>query len=255
MTYKIIQITDTHLFEDPTVELLEVCTNKRFESVLSHVNQHHADADLMVISGDLVHDDGAAYQRLHGLLTDWHDRLEVIPGNHDVREALTGVFPCQTRLGDQHITFDVKHGGWRIIGLDTLIAGRVEGDIDDAQWDWLENILVADGDSPTAIFMHHPPVIVGSKWVDKLGLVSFERFNVVVEENSQIKLVICGHIHQQYSQPLGQAMLYTTPSTSVQFLPGATEFTTDSVDPGYRTIAIEHDASFVTEVIRVANAD
>ena len=77
----------------------------------------------------------------------------------------------------------------------------------------------------------------------------------MVEENSQIKLVICGHIHQEYSQPLGQAMLYTTPSTSVQFLPGATEFTTDSVDPGYRTIAIEHDASFVTEVIRVANAD
>ena len=103
--------------------------------------------------------------------------------------------------------------------------------------------------------MHHPPVIVGSKWVDKLGLVSFERFNVVVEENSQIKLVICGHIHQEYSQPLGQAMLYTTPSTSVQFLPGATEFTTDSVDPGYRTITIENDASFVTEVIRVANAD
>ena len=77
----------------------------------------------------------------------------------------------------------------------------------------------------------------------------------MVEENPQINLVICGHFLQEYSQPHGKAMLYTTPSTSVQFLPGAIEFTTDSVDPGYRTITIENDASFVTEVIRVANAD
>lgn len=255
MTFKIIQITDTHLFEDPSTELLEVCTNKRFESVLAHVNQHHADADLLVISGDLVHDDGGAYQRLHGLLSEWHDRLQVIPGNHDIREALIGAFSCDTRLDDQHITFNVEHSGWQIIGLDTLLDGRVEGDVDDVQWNWLEQILVANPEQPSLVFMHHPPVIVGSKWVDKLGLISFERFKVVVEENPQIKLVVCGHIHQEHTQPFGQAMLFTTPSTSVQFLPKAVEFTTDSIDPGYRWIDLNPDGSFKTGIERVANAD
>ena len=95
--------------------------------------------------------------------------------------------------------------------------------------------------------MHHPPVFVGSQWVDQLSLVSLGVFANLVEEFEQLKLVVCGHVHQEYYTQIFHADVFTTPSTCVQFKPNATEFAVDSSSPGFRTIDLNSDGTFQTQ--------
>jgi Icc protein len=103
--------------------------------------------------------------------------------------------------------------------------------------------------------MHHPPVLVGSDWVDKLALLSFIPFANLVERFEQIKLVVCGHVHQDYQTELFQATVVTTPSTSVQFKTNSKEFATEDLPPGFRIIDLHADGTVEMSVIRVTHSD
>ena len=101
--------------------------------------------------------------------------------------------------------------------------GSVEGDLAGEQWVWFRE-AAAKCNGPIAVFMHHPPVFVGSQWVDQLSPVSLGVFANLVEEFEQLKLVVCGHVHQEYYTQIFHADVFTTPSTCVQFKPNAAEF-------------------------------
>ena len=251
MSRRIVQISDTHLFSDPEGELLGVRTRSGTEAVINHIRSEVGAFELMVISGDLVHEEGAAYEQLRGLLGDWLPLCRVIPGNHDKRDSLRDAFPESHSPLQDDVVFEQRLGNWQLIGLDTLWPGQVEGDIAQPQWEWLSALLAEQGDSPTAIFMHHPAVLIGSGWLDQLGLIESERFQQLIKDSPQVKLVSAGHVHQESSTTMGHATAYTLPAASVQFAVGTDEFAIGSEPPGYRLIDLEDDGSFVTEVVRV----
>jgi Icc protein len=95
-------------------------------------------------------------------------------------------------------------------------------------------------------------VFVGSEWVDKLGLLSFIPFANLVERFEHIKLVVCGHVHQEFQTELFQATVVTTPSTSVQFKVNSAEFATEDLPPGFRIIDLHDDGTYEATVIRVS---
>ena len=248
---QIVQITDTHLVGVDGPHLLEHDTRASFSRMREYLLEHHANCERLIVTGDLVHDEGEeVYQEFYEALAPWHDRLRVIPGNHDTREPMQRVFSSVIRDDQQSVSFLDELNGWTLIGLDTLIEGSVEGDLAGDQWVWLR-ATVSEASGPIAIFMHHPPVFVGSQWVDQLSLVSLGVFANLVEEFQHIKLVVCGHVHQEFSTQVFQADVFTTPSTSVQFLPNATDFAVDSTAPGLRTFNLNADGTFETEVIRL----
>ena len=174
----------------------------------------------------------------------------MIPGNHDSRMPMQKVFGDILRDDPESASFIDEVGGWTLIGLDTLIEGAVEGDLAGEQWVWFRE-AVANATGPIAVFMHHPPVFVGSQWVDQLSLVSLGVFANLVEEFEQLKLVVCGHVHQEYYTQIFHADVFTTPSTCVQFKPNAAEFAVDSSSPGFRTIDLNSDGTFQTQVHRL----
>ncbi len=251
MSLRIVQISDTHLFADPEGELLGVRTRTGTEAVINHVRSEVGTFDLMVVSGDLVHEEGGAYEQLRGLLGDWLPLCRVIPGNHDKRGSLRSTFPESHSPLQEDVVFEQKLGDWQLIGLDTLMAGHVEGEIKELQWEWLEGLLTENAEHPTVIFMHHPAVLIGSGWLDQLGLIESERFQQLVKDSPQVKLVSAGHVHQESTTTIGHATACTLPAASVQFAVGTDEFAVGSEPPGYRIIDLEDDGSFVTEVVRV----
>ncbi|MEC9095541.1 MAG: phosphodiesterase [Planctomycetota bacterium] len=248
---QIVQITDIHLVGDAGPLLLEHDTRAAFFRIKDYLSQHHADCERLIVTGDLAHDEGEqVYQELFDALAPWHDRLRVIPGNHDARLPMQKVFAPIIRDDRESVSFLDELNGWTLIGLDTLIEGAVEGDLAGEQWTWLRETVSA-ATRPVAIFMHHPPVFVGSRWVDELSLNSLGVFSNLVEEFEQIKLVVCGHVHQEFSTQIFHADVFTTPSTCVQFKPHSVDFAVDSSAPGFRILNLSSDGTFETEVVRL----
>jgi len=249
---RVIQITDMHLSTDPADKLLDCRTLEGLHAVLRAIQDSYPQCDRLIVTGDLVHEEGPeAYYVMRELLTPWDNKLRVIPGNHDLRDGLRTVFGDRMNGCDHADTFTDELSGWHLIGLDTRLDGSVQGDMSGLQWEWLESELEASS-LPTAIFMHHPPVFVGSEWLDQLGLVSFVKFANLVERFEQIKLVVCGHVHQEFQTQLFQAQVFTTPSTSVQFKVGSRKFATEDLPPGFLVIDLHEDAQFETTLVRVS---
>ncbi len=247
---QIVQITDLHLVAGDGSLLLEHDTRAAFLKMTKYLLEYHNDCERLIVTGDLVHDEGEeVYQELFDALAPWHDRLRVIPGNHDTRAPMQNVFSSIIREDPESVSFLDELNGWTLIGLDTLIEGAVEGDLAGEQWGWLRE-TVSTRTGPVAIFMHHPPVFVGSHWIDQLSLASLGIFANLVEDFEQIKLVICGHVHQEFYTQLFHADVFTTPSTCVQFKPNSHDFAVDASAPGLRTFNLNPDGSYETKVIR-----
>lgn len=252
MTVRIVQITDLHLMADPLGELKGVCTRATLQAVLEVLRRDFSSAERLIISGDLAHDELLeTYEVLRDLLADWLPKLRVIPGNHDNRGFMRQVFGNRVTVMDDRNVFADSVGGWRLIGLDSHLPGEVRGQLGEAQRDWLARELAAEPLRPTAIFLHHPPLDVGTGWLDEIRLEDAERLFELLSQHPLVKFVCTGHIHQEMTVVQANRFVLTTPSTSVQFLPETDRLIPDSVPPGFRIFDLETDGSFRTRVVRV----
>lgn len=248
---RIIQLTDLHLTADPAARLKNVPTWETFRDVLTHVRENAGDWDLLVITGDLAQDERAeTYERLRAELGDWLPRCRLVPGNHDNRAGLRQVFPEMFSNRSEFLIFREAVGEWRILGLDTQSPGEVGGRIGPDQLEWLARQLEENGDSPTLVFLHHPPVSVNSAWLDKIGLEAPEPFRELIATHPQVRAVATGHVHHVFEGKLGRSAVLTTPSTAIQFEPGGESATYINDPPGYRVFDLE-DTGYRTQVVRL----
>lgn len=252
MATRIIQITDLHLMADPCAELKDVCTRTSLLSVLEVLRRDFGSAERLILTGDLAHDElRETYEALRELLADWWPKLRLIPGNHDNREFMRQVFGDQITVMDDRNVFVDSVGGWRLIGLDSHLPGEVRGQLGESQLAWLARELTAEPRQPTAIFLHHPPLCVGTGWLDGINLEDAEPFLNLLRPFTQAKLICCGHIHHEITVSHADMLLLATPSTSVQFLPETEVLVADPIPPGFRVFDFETDGSFRTRVVRV----
>lgn len=252
MPARLIQITDCHLFADPQAKLKDVCTRERLEAVLRALRAERSTADRLIVTGDLTHDDRVeTYRALRELLGDWLPIVRVIPGNHDDREAMRSVFGDAVQSVVGRNVFVDAVGGWTLLGLDSQRTGSSTGQLDRPQLDWLTERLKAAPNAPTAIFVHHPPLPVGSRWLDDIGLEDAADFMALLHQSPQVKLVCAGHVHQEATIAGGSLVVLTTPATGVQFRPNEPTLVVDSVNPGYRVLEIDACGTFRTRIVRV----
>lgn len=252
MSVRIVQITDLHLMADPRAELKGICTRDRFEAVLDVLRSGYSSVDRLIITGDLAHDEvRETYESLRERLVDWLPKLRLIPGNHDNRLAMRAVFGDRVQSLDDRNVFADELGGWKLIGLDSHLPGELRGQLGDRQLEWLARELTTAPTRPTALFVHHPPVSVGSSWLDRIGLDDADELRLLLQQHPQAKFIACGHIHQELTCHLGSLLVLATPSTSVQFQPESETLVVDSASPGLRVLNLEPNGSFCTRVIRV----
>ncbi|RZU99687.1 metallophosphoesterase [Spiribacter vilamensis] len=245
---RLLQITDTHLYADPDAVHAGVVPERRFRAVLAALSPWLADAQAILHSGDLVHDGTlAAYQRLHSALGALERPGRVIPGNHDDREALGSVFAS----GPISAARTLVVGDWTLIGLDSLQPGRVTGALADDELVALDAALAAMTTPWCLIAVHHPPVPVGTPWLDALGLEQPEPLLQRIDADPRIRAVLSGHVHTASSARRHGCRMLTTPATAAQFLAGAERFTTDPGAPGFRWLDLRADGGIDTSVVRV----
>ncbi len=252
---RIVQLTDLHLFADPDERLYGIPTRELLRDVVEHVERYEGVVDHLVVTGDHTHDElPETYAAAREILRPWLDRLWQVPGNHDDRALLRSVFSDTIRgEGKELVTFSFPAGDWLCLGLDTQVPGQVPGLIDDAQIAWIRRRLEEHQPRSAVIFLHHPPVLLGSAWLDPIGLERREVLQELLVEDGRIRLVCCGHVHHESMHEVGAAMVVTTPSTGLQFSPAGTVTTFADAPPGYRVIELDGDR-YTTRVVRLPEA-
>lgn len=192
----IAQMTDIHIGFDPEEEPEEL-NLRRFRATLARLLGGPNRPDMLVVSGDLTdRGDLESFADVAAMLSGCPFPVWPMVGNHDSREGLLRAFPhIQAEGGFAH--YAVEAGGLRLLLLDTLEPGRHGGAFCGARAQWLSAQLSAHPDTPTVIFMHHPPVVSGIEWMDPGADEDWiARFGAVVQGQDQIVAIHCGHLHR-----------------------------------------------------------
>jgi len=246
-TLHLIQVTDTHLYADPDRRLLGLSTLESLRQVLAQIGAEQPKPDLVLATGDLVHDASpAGYRRAAEELRSLGAPVYGLPGNHDIPAAM-----C-THLEAHGVSCagELRLGGWQILLLDSVIPGEEGGYLAPAELKRLE-IALRDGEGHVLVCLHHHPVSVGSAWIDTMALQNGDEFFAVLDACPRVRGVLWGHIHQEYDGLHGNTRLLASPSTCVQFTPGVDDFQVDMAPPGYRYMALLPDGRIETGVKRL----
>lgn len=249
---RILQLTDLHVFAEPEVRLKGIPTRECLQDVVDHVVANQRPFDHVVITGDHTHDElDASYRAVQDILSPLTGQVWQVPGNHDDRAVLRSVFsPRVAGSAAERINFEFNADDWLCVGLDTHDPGEVSGEIEETQIAWLRNVLSNSSAASVVLFFHHPPVDIGSVWMDKIGLNGRELLRSVVEDDDRIRLICCGHVHHEFQSSLGNAKVVTTPATGIQFDPAGEVASFATAAPGYRVIELD-GAQFSTQVVRL----
>lgn len=248
-TIKVLQITDTHLFADSKGCLLGLNTERSLQAVLAQVRTSRKATDLVLATGDLVHDGTtAAYRRIFSHLGGLARPVYCLPGNHDEAEAL------QETLQEGHIKYvkHAYHGCWHLIFLDSTIPHSEGAHLTQATLEMLESCLQEAPGMHTLICLHHQPVTMGSQWLDTMAVDNPDDFFAITDRHPQVRGILWGHVHQQFDGMRNDVRLMATPSTCIQFLPKSRNFALDNAPPGYRWLDLHADGHIETAVERIA---
>ena len=197
---KIIHLTDTHLVE-PGFLLYGLDPAMRLKQAIESINALHADADQVIITGDLTHwGELASYHVLNECLSSLIPRHTLLLGNHDNRELFRTVFPhaLADRFGFVQGCMETDQGVFMF--LDTNQPGTHVGWYCEQRFEWLEQQLAHYSNQNKFLFMHHPPFLIGLEPMDRISLLQKERFLTTVEQHRRsIRHLFFGHVHRPIS--------------------------------------------------------
>jgi 3',5'-cyclic-AMP phosphodiesterase len=243
----VAQLTDTHLFADGTKTMFDCFTNQTFAAVMQQLGQLQPRPDLLLLTGDISQDETAAsYEYARSLIQPLQIPTYWLPGNHDQNGTTIA------RLNGDWIRADrsFEQGGWQFILLDSMVRDQPGGYLVPSQLAYLEQQLQTD--KPTLVAVHHHPIVCGVEYMDDIRLSNADELFAVLDRYPQVKLVICGHIHQEFVAERGEVKYLSAPSTCIQLKPSQAEIELDTdLSPGFRLLRLYPDGRFETEICRV----
>ncbi len=250
MSIEVLHLSDTHIGAsatlrlgacDPRHSLRRVCDNARGLAV-----------DFALLTGDLSNDaTPAAYHCLAQQMARLATPDYALPGNHDDPQTMRAelarsCISCPTLIA---------RGTWSLALLDSTVPGELAGTLSAASLRALAALSQHRPEIHLLVALHHPPVDLGSPWMDSMGLSNAPELWRVLHTLPQLRAVIWGHAHQNFDTYRRGVRLLGTPSTNVQFMPRVRAFAADKRAPGYRVLTLNDDGTIATEVVRVARAD
>lgn len=248
---RILHLTDPHLFADSDGSLRGTVTHASLKRALDHYRAGSWQADRVVVTGDLIQDDSAAaYDRFRELMLPLNMRIHCVPGNHDIRELMRPVC-CAPPFS--YCAYE-EFGDWLMVGVDSCETEDAGGFVTAEELERLAGIVERSAARHVMIYLHHPPVKMGSAWLDTVGLRNGEQFLQHAAALNRVRLVIFGHVHQDLETDCDGMRIIATPSTCRQFLPGSDEFAVDDRPPAYRRITLRSDGSSNNELVWLDDA-
>jgi 3',5'-cyclic AMP phosphodiesterase CpdA len=239
------QLSDLHVCDewegvDPLV---------RVERVVEAVRSLPNPVAAVVVTGDLT-DDGSEenYRRVRQLLERFDAPVHVLPGNHDDRRNLRQAFGLPG-AGEEPINYSVPVGELRLIVFDSIVPGQDAGEYSQEQLGWLDEELGRNGDSPTLLALHHPPLPTGLPEWDAINLTPADRKAMadVVARHPQLLAIAGGHLHRTAAGILAGCTVFSAPSASLQARPDFEANDVDFVDPPGFALHVIRDGDFSSQ--------
>ncbi|MFQ1700485.1 metallophosphoesterase [Loktanella agnita] len=192
---KIIWMTDPHY--QSAGDIAGLNPRVRLATAIDHMNTHHGDAALAVISGDLVGDDiGNDYAGLSTYLARSNVSIHALVGNNDDRAGFRAHLPLPEDAMPDFVQYVLTVAGARLICLDTHKPGSHAGEFCATRQDWLKQMLLQQPDLPTYIFMHHPPMALGLPKQDEIRLENGDAFLDLISGYPNVRHLFIGHVHR-----------------------------------------------------------
>ena len=244
---RLTQFTDPHLYGSETESLRGIATFPALTATLAHAQSHGWPPDAVLVTGDLVQDDPAGYPHFRRLFGNLGVPVLCLPGNHDEPDAMRRELSQRPFILGGPVDF----GLWRIVLLDSCIPGSASGRLSESSLAQLDEALSTAGQRHCLVALHHHPVAMESRWLDRVGLENAAEFLEVIDRHRNVRAIVWGHVHQSYEGLRKGVRLLATPSTCAQFVPNADDFAVDRRPPAYRTLELRADGSVLTEVVWV----
>jgi Icc protein len=241
---RLLHVTDPHLFGDASQAIYGVNTALSLRRVLAQALQA-GRPDAAVVTGDIADDrSAAAYELFRDELRPLGVPVLCLPGNHDAPSLMRSMLNGD---GFSHCARSML-GDWAVILLDSHLPTEPSGELSGSELARLDSELRECAGRHTLVCLHHPPVPVGSDWLDALGLHNAADFLAVIDRHPQVRVVLAGHVHQEFEAGRRGVRILTTPSTCAQFTPRTDSCVMDVRPPGYRTLSLLPDGTVETEV-------
>jgi len=201
---KLIHISDIHISPNPILGHDPIAN---FVHCLRHVETYHADADRIVITGDLTHHGRVdSYRRLKEILDTSPLKGDLAPrlmiGNHDDRENFASVFNATARDENGFIQWTEETPAGVFIYMDTNKPGTHAGHYCEKRLTWLAGQLgVARKEGISAwLFLHHNPLPVHVANADLIGIVQEREVqDLLWAYRDTIRHIFFGHCHYTLS--------------------------------------------------------
>jgi len=213
----ICQLSDMHFIDSDKKLNGQVNTKQQFIKAINFCNSLDPQPDIFIMSGDLIHDNPNFYDKFIELSNKLQKPYYLMIGNHDHRNRLTKII-SNKKLVDKYgyINFSIDEFPIRIIAIDTVIDKTNGGEISSTTFYWLKNELDRDLKKPTIIFMHHPPINIGSIVFDNIKCINGSKFLQLTSNYKNIIKIIFGHIHCKFKKNFLNQELMSCPSSAFQ---------------------------------------
>jgi len=243
---RLLHVTDPHLMRDESLEIYDVNTARSLRLVLDQaLAPGGVRPDAVLVTGDIADDRTAeAYAHFRAQLRRCGLPVLCLPGNHDRPELMARLLEGD---GFRYCSRS-DLASWSIVALDSHVPGDPAGRLSPAELARLEAELRGTRGRHVAVCLHHPPLPVGSRWLDGVGLLNAPDLLAVIDAQPHVRLVVAGHVHQAFDATRGPVRYLTTPSTCTQFTPRTEQCLMDLRPPGYRWIELRGDGTVDTQV-------
>lgn len=195
---KFVHLTDTHM-NAPSSEgpFAKFKLAEKVKQTFLHLRDANVAPHFVLITGDLSHEgDAADYAYIRTVLDECAALIgapvHVVLGNHDHRSAFRQGYLGEAPSEEAYY-YSLDFNGLRLIGLNSQVAGRHDGELDAAQLAWLKDELATPAPLGTIVGIHHPMMSVRGMPGDHL-LANRAQLGDVIEGTDVIG-VMAGHVH------------------------------------------------------------
>jgi 3',5'-cyclic AMP phosphodiesterase CpdA len=252
----IAQLTDTHI----TVPKNEIgdCYVKleALRNCVSAINKLNTAPDVVIHTGDLVHNGSDEEYRLtKSIMDELRVPYFITPGNRDTVTALIKNFSLHSYQNAEtaFLQYATDVLGYRLIASDTSTGNNNLGLLDFQRLAHLDNLLNEQPERSTVIFMHHPPINLSNFEPLKHEYENYrmvENFSEIIDRHPQVIGILCGHIHRSLTGWINATPLVVMPPLSKSLCRDPASYSS-TPNTAFYLHAFSTKASVNTEVITV----
>jgi len=219
-------LTDLHLVDQEDQLVNGRSPFAKLSALLARLHAVEVKPAFILITGDLVNngqpEEYRQFCRILPRLAEFDVPVLMALGNHDERPPFRQVV-LQEDASTEPYYYSKVIDGLNLLILDSHVPGQVHGYIDETQLAWLDTELAKPMPRGHLIALHHPPVPVTVKRLDRIGLTNADALAAIVRRHEHVLGVLSGHIHYSHVAPFANTISVTTPAVFYTIDPGVQE--------------------------------